>query len=55
VSLNFRSISQYFQNTYSSVTNKRRGSNKRGGFQILEKLKVKLGCIDEKPYINVLN
>ena len=27
-------------------------SNKRGGLQILEKIKVKLGCIDEKPEIN---
>ena len=41
------SLMKYFATIeYSTV------SNKRGGLQILEKIKVKLGCIDAKTCIN---
>ena len=39
---------------YSTVSNKREGSNKPGGLQILEESKIKLGCIDAKPWIHCI-
>ena len=47
-------VAKLLNDLYSTVSNKRGGSNKRGELQILEKIKIKLWCTDAKSYINCI-
>ena len=50
-----QNISKWIPYFYSTVSNKCGGSNKRGGLQILDRIKIQLKCIDSSFEKLVLN